>query len=147
MITFWNVNGSSKLYDLSSQETEHLLQWSIVCLCETWLLYEPQKLSSLLQYYNMVFSPAVKEKQRGRPSGGLLILIKKHIQFEILDCSYLWIFLKVKISSIEFILGNVYINPTYDMTEATSLLEDLLAPLLFQEGYKTIIGGDFNDRI
>ncbi|KAI5751074.1 hypothetical protein M8J77_003920 [Diaphorina citri] len=95
----------------------------------------------------MVFSPAVKEKQRGRPSGGLIILIKKHIQFEILDCSYLWIFLKVKISSIEFILGNVYINPTYDMTEATSLLEDLLAPLLFQEGYKTIIGGDFNGRV
>lgn len=107
---------------------------------------EPQ-LSGLLQHYNMVFSPGIKEKQLGRASGGLLIFIKKEIQYEVLDISYLWIIIKIKTPSLSFILGNLYINPKYDMEKAIELLADVLDSIHADEDDYVILGGDFNGRI
>lgn len=146
MITFWNCNGIQRIYNLTSEEEELLQNWQVICLSETWLMYEPEKISSLLKDYNMVFSPAVREGQRGRASGGLIILIKKHLKFQVIDISYLWIFIKIETLSQVFILGNLYINPTYSMDQALDLIDEVLS-VNVQDGDAVVLGGDWNGRV
>lgn len=145
-ITWWNVNGLNKLNDACTHDLNLILCWNIICICETWALTKPQ-LPSVSKYYDIIFSPANKEKQKGRASGGLLILIKKGFSYSILSVTNLWIFVKITCpNGMDVTLGNVYVSPNYSMDEALNLLRSVLDELCVDHN-NTIIGGDFNGRI
>lgn len=55
---------------------ETILNWDIIAVSETWATQEP-KIPSLEKSYNIIFSTAVRDKQKGHASGGLLLFIKK----------------------------------------------------------------------
>lgn len=146
-ILFWNIKGLSTFNSFCLDDLEYILSYQILCLSETWALEKPSIPTILSEHYNMAYSVAIRDKQRGRGSGGLLTLVKKNIQFEQLDVSNLWIFTKIKFSQSETLtLGNVYINPKYSMTHALESLKLLLAELNTQSD-QIIIGGDTNARI
>lgn len=95
----------------------------------------------------MVYSVAVRDKQRGRGSGGLITLIKKEFPFEILDTSNLWIFIKIQITqNMTLTVGNVYVSPNYPLEAPMESLDILLSELNTQSD-PFIIGGDANGRI
>ncbi|KAI5719975.1 hypothetical protein M8J77_000048 [Diaphorina citri] len=100
-----------------------------------------------VEHYNMVYSVAVRDKQRGRGSGGLITLIKKEFRFEILDTSNLWIFIKIQITqNMTLTVGNVYVSPNYPLEAPMESLDILLSELNTQSD-PFIIGGDANGRI
>lgn len=142
--TWWNVNGLNNFRDACTHDLKFVLRWDIVCLCETWATVQPQ-LPLISTYYDIVFSPAIKEKQRGRASGGLMILIKKKIKYSTLCITNMWIFVKIICpNGMNITLGNVYISPSYCSEEAINLLRGFLNE---QCNNNSIIGGDFNGRI
>lgn len=99
------------------------------------------------EHYNMLYSVAVRDGQRGRGSGGLIILIKKAIQFEEINSSNLWIFVKIIFSqNMTLILGNIYVSPNYPLEQAVESLKLLFEDLNTQTD-NIIIGGDTNARI
>lgn len=92
----------------------------------------------------MFFAPAVRNKQKGRASGVLLILTKHGIKAELIDTSQLWIIIKIKGINSCFILCSIYVSPSYNQEEALKLLN------LALEEYgmsNFLIGGYFNSRI
>lgn len=95
----------------------------------------------------MVYSVAVRDRQRGRGSGGLVILIKKNIPFEELNTSNLWIFIKISLSPDRtLIIGNIYVSPNFPLSQALESLKLQFDELNIQSDY-IIIGGDTNARI
>ncbi|XP_026687849.1 uncharacterized protein LOC113472340 [Diaphorina citri] len=95
----------------------------------------------------MIFSPATKDKQRGRASGGILLFINKNIAYETICITNMWILVKIKPpTEPDVFVGNVYINPNYDMIEALQLLK---VPMdrITMDSNRILIGGDFNARI
>lgn len=124
---------------------ESILLGHILCFSETWELEKPST-PKYLDEYNMVHSVAVRDKQRGRGSGGLITLIKKCIEFEVVSISNLWIFIKIRFSqNMTIIIGNVYFKPTYQLEQALESL-DLLLKELDTNNVPIVIGGDFNSR-
>uniref|UniRef100_A0A8D9AJD6 Endonuclease/exonuclease/phosphatase domain-containing protein n=1 Tax=Cacopsylla melanoneura TaxID=428564 RepID=A0A8D9AJD6_9HEMI len=135
------MKGMSKLYSLDEEDIRTIRQWDIIGLSETWLLTPPGYIPNISDYFNVVFVPATKDKQRGRGSGGLLMLINKKLSYEVMDTCKLWIFIKITDPSIDLVLGSVYINPTYNMVDALEKLQSYLEGIPLN---KTIIGGDMN---
>lgn len=89
-LIFWNVNGLSKFLDTDATE----LLADIICISETLCVNPHSSLPPFLRDYIPAWSPAVKEKSRGRGSGGLLTLIQRKLRPEVLDSSPWWIFFK-----------------------------------------------------
>ncbi|CAG5085028.1 Protein of unknown function [Cotesia congregata] len=73
-IIFWNARGLPEPEVLLS-----LKEGTIINVSETWRTSGKTYLPSSLDSYNKVWSPAVKNKILGRPSGGLLTLISKDL--------------------------------------------------------------------
>lgn len=70
-----------------------------MCFVETWRT-SPVKLKSKdWGEYNAFWSNAIKEKSRGRASGGLLVLVRKPIKSSLADMSDSWIIIIVESSS------------------------------------------------
>lgn len=101
---------------------------------------------------NEIFSScALKEKRRGRASGGLATLVKRQslTQAYILDSSNIWLFTRVMLGKENFIIGNLYF-PTNVFNEfCIASLGDLLTDLTENnsENVKLIITGYFNAKI
>lgn len=131
---------------MDKNEFELFLRWDIVCVCETWLTDTPC-LKLFEKYYGIIFSPAIKNKQKGRASGGLIILYKHGIKLEVIDTSYLWLIVKIVGTHSNLIIGNIYINPKYNLYEALKLLRLVIDDLQDQGHSNILMGGDFNSRI
>lgn len=91
-ILSWNIAGwSSKLR--IPDFTDLLKTYDIICLQETWMINP-----IIFVDYNIVSVPAVKSHSRGRPSGGLSIMIAPHIKFEyVLKFNHIYKLLVIKI--------------------------------------------------
>lgn len=144
-ITWWNVCGISKFINICTYEFDRILKWQIICITETWVLNNPVLPSHVSNFFDIIFSPATKNKQKGRGSGGLMTLVRKGIKHHIRSITNLWIFIKITLSNeMEIMIGSVYISPDHDMEEAMILLREVLD----EEGdIQTFVGGDFNGRI
>lgn len=127
---------------------QFILNYKILNFCETWLTQEPNStMGDLLNHYEMVFSSAQKDKQRGRASGGLITLIRKGLDFQVINVSNLWIIIKVFIDEESLVVANVYIPPSYDMHAALELFQDVMLSSEIQECTYLCTGGDWNARI
>lgn len=132
---------------MCAHDLECILKWDVIGICETWALVQPQ-LPVLSTYYDIVFSPAIKDRQRGRAEGGLMILIKKELKYVTLCITNLWIFVRVTCrNGMEITLGNVYISRRYCNEEAINLLRNVLNDNNDQFNSSMLVGGDFNGRI
>lgn len=134
----------NRLYSLDEDDFTQIMKWDILCLQETWLMTPPTHIPHISDYFNVIFSAAVKEKQKGRGSGGLLTLIKKEIPYEVTNICNLWIFVKIQIPDSQFILGNVYISPKFNYIQAMESMQNLLESIT---DFKVVVGGDYNGRI
>lgn len=89
-IGYWNVNGISSLNCLNNSDINTLQEFDILCLCETWFLGDNLNL------------PASFGGIKGRPSGGIVILLKYNLfeSVSILESSDCWFFLRLAGQSI-----------------------------------------------
>ena len=145
-IIFWNVHGLSNLYNEPA-----MLEYDIVCAYETWLATNVQHNSPPWSEYITHSSPAIKlrSSNQGRASGGILSLVKKNVasSIEIDNCNF-WIFSLNTIEDLRFIVGVLYIRPSYDLSIVLESLEILLNELSVRfSGLPILIGGDFNARV
>lgn len=77
-VCFFNVPGMNYLFNLDNDSVKKLLQAEINCFCETWCQYPLRTIPDFFQNNttNPIYSFATKDEQKGRASGGI-ILIKK----------------------------------------------------------------------
>lgn len=67
-------------------EQLQIINNDVISLSETWLTYEPVLPFYLKNSHKLVeFSPAIKDKEKGRASGGLTIIMRKDLEFKIVE--------------------------------------------------------------
>lgn len=77
-ILSWNINGFRNLLNLDSELENSLIAADVLCFVETWQSNTIAEVPKFLNNHNIIFcSEATRQKDRGRSSGGLLIMIKK----------------------------------------------------------------------
>lgn len=121
----------------------------IICACETWALHNNITLPAHLGNYTPIWVNAIKDKTRGRGSGGLAILTDNALgTSEVLDTSERWIFARFSCAGLDYIVGTVYFRPKLELTPLLESLQLTLEHLTskYPEAI-LIIGGDFNTRI
>jgi Reverse transcriptase (RNA-dependent DNA polymerase)/Endonuclease-reverse transcriptase len=149
---FWNCHGINNLYDVSVDDYDIFLNHSIIGLCETWSMNDI-KPPLFLNSYKIICSKAIKNKTKGRASGGLAILYDTNSginDFEILISCDMWLIIKFKsiLSKDDIIVCITYISPLKDYSVCMDLFQDTLTDILAQNPDSFIlIGGDFNARI
>lgn len=79
---------------------------------ETWLEKNININYKFFDGFNFVFSNALREKSVGRASGGLLLAIKNYYSYDIINISNYWIFVKIHLRDIQFIVGLIYFKPS-----------------------------------
>lgn len=146
-IIFWNVHAFKNFYD----EIDAFKCNDIICLSETWLTRPNVNLPISLDTYDLNFSHAIKNNEKGRAIGGLLILINPNFyDYSIIAIKPHWIFVivKCKTSGTSFIVGNVYFSPSYDYDEILNLLDLEITQISLKfANLFFVIGGDFNTRV
>lgn len=140
---FFNINGFSNFVSFLHEHTEDLPV--MMCICESWLSCEPAFPPDLLSDYRMIFSPAVREKQRGRASGGLVLYVKKSLSVRPSSVIPWWICCFLRYTDVSLILFCVYFKPSLDLDHLLSEFEVTLAEV--RKAYfcaPCFILGDFN---
>lgn len=120
-------------------------------ISETWVMQEVQLPQCLAENFGLLQSPALRDKSRGRGSGGLAILYRKCYDVVLLDSSAWWIVCLFNLEGVSFIVCSVYFKPfkkCEELGELLSLFQLTLDDL--RERYREapiFVGGDFNCRI
>ncbi|CAD6215166.1 GSCOCG00011172001-RA-CDS [Cotesia congregata] len=142
-ITFWNARGLPEPQVLLS-----LKEGTIIHISETWRTTGKTNLPSSLDSYNKVWSPAIKNKILGRPSGGLVTLIDKDLNYRILSSSHHWLATLVTINDVKIIMVSLYLSPSSSISTVLNDFKLTLDDLLLSTDFDLfIIGGDFNARL
>ena len=141
---FWNSSGIKNLQDLINVSNDS----DILCISETWHL-DINKVQ-IQNKYRCFDSVAIKTADRGRPSGGLMILLneKYYKNAEEICKNECYIFIKFTQSNKLIILGVTYINQTRSVKAELEKIEETLS--IINNKYKSapiFLGGDFNARI
>jgi hypothetical protein len=130
-----------------------ILQHNIFMCCETFVINDAYPTPIFLRHYDSVVTPAVKNKQKGRASGGIVIMYDKLIfkDVQILDSSQWWLFLKLTVANtnLQIIVAMVYINQnSTDFSIFCDQLEITLNKISCTYNQFPIwLCGDFNSRI
>uniref|UniRef100_A0A8D8ZLF5 Endonuclease/exonuclease/phosphatase domain-containing protein n=1 Tax=Cacopsylla melanoneura TaxID=428564 RepID=A0A8D8ZLF5_9HEMI len=111
-------------------------------------MQEPVLPSWLKDEFNYVHKPAIRAGQRGRGSGGTLLLINKNLKFQTLLAEDTHIFIELEISQENIVIGCMYLNSNcnvFNVFENISLsLSHVFDDL---ENKKILIVGDMNSHI
>lgn len=86
-------------------------------------------LPDVLNSYNkQIFSVSVREKDKGRGSGGIINSIKDgdNIEINVIENTHFWIKLEIKISSYSLVLGTFYLRPNLNDDVCIQLLYNTL---------------------
>ena len=98
--------------------------------------------------YNIFFSRATRERNRGRASGGIYLFCSKDFQTQIIDINKYWIILKLTCSNnFNFYLGGLYFPPGGEHQHCFNELSRVLDQQLDIGNSKIIIMADCNARI
>lgn len=135
------MHGLANLFEEASLSNSDVLG-----ICETWAIGQVPSLPAHWASFNCLCASAAKDKTRGRPSGGLLLLSKN--EAEEISISDWWIFARIRLGADFIIFGIVYFKPALDL----SIIFDMLAAVLadIQEawaGTPLVLAGDFNARV
>lgn len=91
------MHGINNLFALSSEEKGQLFKSDIINLVETWTWNTDTFKKYFPENYDVYFVNAIKPTGVGRPSGGIITLIKKYTaQSEIIEKSQHWLIVKIK---------------------------------------------------
>ena len=154
----WNIDGlQNKLFD--SEFMSFLLMFDFVCLVETFVFSVCQ---DLFPDFHVFCQPATKLPGRGRPSGGVVCLIKKELmpfvrQVKVVTGNFLLFILdKSLLSAPKNILyvcayvppeGSRYYDFLDQSTDGISLLENCLIDNVLEiNDFYVILCGDLNGR-
>ena len=147
-ILHWNCKGWSNLTNLPNEDLQIILSHDVITLNETWLTQEVK--NQTFHNFKIIFSNAIKEKSRGRASGGIAIMIKNSLlskmkQIHTLDISDMWIFVELQGQFSNLIIGAIYINSSRDSYVSVELLEATMNDIMERSPDSHIIAlGDFN---
>ncbi|KAI5733607.1 hypothetical protein M8J76_013776 [Diaphorina citri] len=135
------------MFKLDADDKQELLKTDLICLYETWHTTEQQLPDFLCEDYSILeHSFAIKDKQVGRPSGGILIISKKNTITRIIEKTEYWIIVKYTLDNLkDLTLGIFYFKPSLDDAVVMELIEDALGSVRMEE--KLLMCGDFNARI
>ena len=156
----WNVQGIvSKLSD--ADFISFVYNFDFVCLVETFVVKFEAPVS-IKQYYKVYPVPAIKWSKRGRPSGGLVCLVKKTISSFVepvdVKSDYFYAFIidkKLLDTERDILYACVYVPPekspyyaVFDVENGIAMLEDFLCDciLAVNSDVFVILSGDFNSR-
>jgi hypothetical protein len=145
-LLFFNVHGINNIYNLDTKEQEFINTFQIIGLSETWHTYDIEQIGFLTKY-NILSHKALRGLPKGRPSGGLVLLIDNKLKYNIIKINDSYIFIEIMIGNYKLIVGSIYCRPSYKETflnEITNILDEL------EDNYQTcpiILAGDFNHRI
>lgn len=151
-LIFWNVNGLNNLYNLDADDKVKILNGDIICLRETWNSNELGNLPDFLIDFKkqIIQSKAVKEKDRGRTSGGLVILIKDNLNIKVIviELTHFWAIIELRLRNEKYVLTSVYFRPNLNDNECINILHDSLNLCLDTYTYhKFLVVGNFNAHI
>lgn len=100
----------------------------------------------LIDSFQPIHVNAIRTGARGRASGGMLILIKKNITFNLLQSLYNTILLEIICNNSEnFLLGCIYLKPNDNLSEIIDTISQTLENRT--DIQKVIIGGDMNCHV
>ncbi|KAI5717340.1 hypothetical protein M8J77_004178 [Diaphorina citri] len=124
-------------------------QAEIIGLVETWITGEIKlTLEEETDYYIFQSGAEKEEGSRGRPSGGLALLIRKYHQVELIGTNSAWILIRITSTSPDTIIGLFYLKPTLKPEKCAEILDDVTDLIKCNHMNSNIIlGGDFNARI
>lgn len=140
----WNIAGVGKAINAK----EYLNNFDIVALQETWLEKEKEKegIKRLEKNFKWVSKAAIRERTRGRASGGVLVGVKKGIKIKRIDE---WKFGLI-IREINIEKGKkINIIVVYNNKGMKEVAEELRGVVdeLVTEGHSIVLLGDFNARV
>lgn len=145
-IVLWNVEGLSNLNEFLGQLTRH--EFHFLCLCETWYTSKMSVHPTLRNSYSVIDSVAIRERSRGRASGGLAIYYLNQFTARVLDVSPWWIICQFFCQSVNFVLCLVYFKPSLELNMALEMFQLAISEVLeSHRGVPIIICGDFNARV
>lgn len=138
----WNVQGLRKKI---SEIDAYINKFDIICLLETWIEEKRQKATEkkLPKEYEWLWTPAIREKKLGRPSGGIVIGIRRNINFRNKEGNSKGCWSSVEIESNQkwLTLFVIYNNVSLDTYRKE------LEKILDKSGSIRIFMGDLNARI
>ena len=98
--------------------------------------------------FKIVSYQASKKAKAGRPSGGLIFLVKNHLNYEVLNLSPVWIILRVNTGERDCVFALVYFNPSSNISEQLEDFSAILNELMVKfPNAGLILGGDWNSRV
>lgn len=100
--------------------------------------------------YDYINVPAKKTESRGRASGGIILLFKKSLNFQIrvIQCRDWWLSVCVESNIVKIVLCAVYLRPGKEFDYLLdSVKNDLHEIGSAFPNYNLILAGDFNSRI
>lgn len=120
----------------------------VLCISETWLETDVVMPPSCLSDYDVVCAPAIRDRSRGRASGGLAIFYKKCYNVQVLSASPWWLIIKLRLCDCTCVVCFVYFKPSLEICHICDLLQPTLTDISMDSGESLFIfGGDFNARV
>lgn len=142
----WNCHGYRNFLKLDQIEQKEFTGSDLICLYETWQ-WKSTSLPSFLQETHILCheSCAIKEKQLGRSSGGIILYARKNLECQKIEITEYWIRVKIMLRTGNITCGIFYFKPSLNDETVIEMIEDVLKSQDFNE--KIILAGDFNARI
>uniref|UniRef100_A0A1Y1N802 Reverse transcriptase domain-containing protein n=1 Tax=Photinus pyralis TaxID=7054 RepID=A0A1Y1N802_PHOPY len=148
---FWNISGFNNFTNMDVNTRDIVLNSDVIALCETWMSSLDYPLPFFMNSFSkLCVSVAVKEKDRGRASGGLIMFVKSNLlnYFKVVSHTNLWICVSLNMFTLKYLILSVYISPNLDNKASLELLHEFITDLSYVYGdYKWVVLGDFNARI
>lgn len=142
-VAFWNVAGNKE-----GEFWEGIREWKVVVMTETWMEEKrwDRVKNKLPKEYGWRVQWARKGSKKGRAKGGILMGIRKELMIgkeKETEEEEGRIIGEIKVEGEKWRIVGVYVNG--DMERKLRGFDEWTEGR--QEGWKTIIGGDFNVRI
>ena len=142
-IVFWNVQGLATKVELLH---DYLSQFQIILLVETFIeeKYQGKIECKLPKGYDWHWTPAVREKAKGRPWGGELIGVAQNLKIanRWQDQHNCCNGVDVEIDGCSYILTNVYCR-----NGVSNIRKAIFERLEDNKGKRQIVAGDWNARL
>jgi hypothetical protein len=87
-VGYFNVENSNNIYILPTDQIHTLTELAALGLVETWHTQSPLKLPSSFSNFHTLETQATKATGKGRPSGGIALLLNQTL-IKFIDTAYL----------------------------------------------------------
>jgi exonuclease III len=145
----WNINGIGNLQKLDKSEWKFLFNSDIIALTETWHINDAPWKKKLEKDFLVYDTSAIKEKSKGRPSGGIILLISKILEIKkinLIDSSKFFILIEIFLENSALVIGVFYFSPALSDESCTEIMEQCLINISQYNNENIVLIGDLNSR-